>query len=89
MAAKFSDNAKAIYEVVTKGNDVTAADIAEETGLTTKQVNATVTFTFCKQGLMERVPAFTEVDGNKKEVKLIKLTDAGKSVDINAEKEEA
>ena len=67
------------------GENMTAADIAEGTGLDTKQVNGIVTSAFQRKGLMERVPAEVELsDGSHKAVKFIRLTEAGKEFDPNA-----
>jgi DNA-binding MarR family transcriptional regulator len=75
------------------GENMTAADIAEGTGLEVKSVNGIVTAAFQKKGLMERTPAEIEVteDGKTthKAVKFISLTEAGRAFDENAEVEEA
>ncbi len=69
--------------------NVTAADIAEATGLPVKSVNGIVTSAFQKKGLMERIPAEIELpDGSHKGIKLIKLTEAGQAFDPTAEAEE-
>lgn len=70
--------------------NITAADIAEGTGLEIKSVNGIVTSAFQKKGLMERVPAEIEVLDEKgekthKAVKFIRLTEEGKAFDENAE----
>lgn len=71
------------------GENMTAADIAEGTGLEVRSVNGIVTSAFQKKGLMVRTPAQIEVeeDGQKKykDVKFISLTEAGKAFDENAE----
>ena len=85
-------NSKLVYNFVKENNgkNLTAADIAEGTGLETKQVNGIVTSAFQKKGLMERIPAEIELaDGSHKAVKLIRLTDAGMSFDPDAEDEKA
>ena len=67
------------------GKNMTAADIAEGTGLEVRQVNGIVTSAFQRKGLMERVPAEVELpDGSHKAVKFIRLTEAGKEFDPNA-----
>ena len=67
------------------GKNMTAADIAEGTGLEVRQVNGIVTSAFQRKGLMERVPAEIELeDGSHKAVKFVRLTEAGKSFDPNA-----
>ena len=53
------------------GKDFTANDIAEATGLTSKQVNGIITSAFQKKGLMIREEV--AVTGGK--VKYIRLTD--------------
>lgn len=68
------------------GADITAADIATGTGLEVKSVNGIITAAFQKKGLMERVEAEIELeDGSHKKVKFVKLTDAGREFDENAE----
>ena len=67
------------------GKNMTAADIAEGTGLEVRQVNGIVTSAFQRKGLMERVPAEIGLeDGSHKAVKFVRLTDAGKSFDPTA-----
>ena len=61
------------------GKDLTAKDIAEATGLNSRQVNGVVT-AFAKKGLMVRVPAeIQNEDGTHTAIKLIQLTDEGKN----------
>lgn len=81
------ENSKLVYNFVkaNEGNNITAADIAEGTGLEVRSVNGIVTSAFQRKGLMERVPAEIELaDGSHKAVKFIKLTDAGKEFDPEA-----
>ena len=76
-----SENSRKVYDYVKSvdGQNVTAADIAEATGLEIRSVNGVVTSAFQKKGLMERVPAEIEMeDGSHKAVKFIRLTAAGK-----------
>lgn len=80
-----SENSRKVYDYVKSvdGQNVTAADIAEATGLEIRSVNGVVTSAFQKKGLMERVPAEIEVVNEKgekshKAVKFIRLTDAGR-----------
>lgn len=84
-----SANAKTVFEYVKNAGDknITAADIATGTGLAPKTVNGVVTAAFQRKGLMERVPAVIEVDGEQKQVKFIKLTDAGKAFEPDASNE--
>ena len=69
-------------------SEVTAMDIAAETGLTKKQVDGIITSAFQKRKLMERIPAEFELeDGTHKAVKFIRLTDKGRAFDPDAEVE--
>ena len=71
------------------GENMTAADIAEGTGLEVRSVNGIVTSAFQKKGLMVRTPAQIKVEEEAqekyKDVKFISLTEAGKAFDENAE----
>lgn len=72
------------------GENMTAADIAEGTGLEVRSVNGIVTSAFQKKGLMVRTPAQIEVEDEEgktkyKDVKFISLTEAGKTFDPDAE----
>lgn len=72
------------------GENMTAADIAEGTGLEVRSVNGIVTSAFQKKGLMVRTPAQIEVEDEEgktkyKDVKFISLTEVGKAFDENAE----
>lgn len=72
------------------GKNMTAADIAEGTGLEVKQVNGIVTSAFQKKGYTVRTEAeieFDKEDGTKghKTVKFISLTDEGRTHDFDAE----
>jgi hypothetical protein len=80
--AKTSAKAIEIYEWVKahEAENITAADIANGTGYDVKVVNGTLTGAFTKKGLMERVPAEIELeDGSHKAIKLVKITEEGKS----------
>lgn len=84
MAKALNDNSKLIYNYVLShdGENFTAADIAEATGLSVASVNGSVTSAFQKREWMERIPAEIELpDGTHKAVKFIKLTEAGKQID--------
>lgn len=86
-----SANSRTVFEYVKQndGKNMTAADIAEGTSLSVKSVNGIVTSAFQKKGLMERIPSEIELaDGTHKPVKFIRLTDAGKSFDPDAQTEE-
>ena len=81
------ENSLKVYNFVKEndGKDMTAADIAEGTGLEVRSVNGIVTSAFQRKGLMERIPAEIELeDGSHKAVKFVRLTEAGKSFDPNA-----
>ena len=96
-------NSRTVYEFVkaNDGKNITAADIAEGTGLDTKQVNGIVTSAFQRhtkvvdgekvfEPLMERIPAEIELeDGSHKSVKFIRLTDEGKAFNPDAEETKA
>ena len=92
-------NSKIVQNYVkeNESKSLTAADIAEGTGLGIKSVNGIVTAAFQRhtikvgeekvaQPLMERIPAEIELeDGTHKAVKIIRLTEEGKAFDIDAE----
>jgi DNA-binding MarR family transcriptional regulator len=87
--AKMSENSRKVFDyMMSIGDnvDVTANDIATALGLSPKSVNGIITQAFQKKGLMERIPAEMEnPDGTHKAIKLIKLTEAGKQLDPDAE----
>lgn len=86
--AKLSENSRKVFDyMISIGDtDVTANDIATALGLAPRSVNGIITQAFQKKGLMERVPAEVEnPDGTHRGVKLIKLTEAGRSLDPDAE----
>ena len=71
--------------------NITANDIAEATGLSSRQVNGIITMAFQRHKdenknevpLMERIPAEIELDdGSHKPIKLIKLTDEGRNITV-------
>lgn len=81
------ENSKLVFNYVkeNEGKNITAADIAEGTGLEVRSVNGIVTSAFQRKGLMARIPAEIELeDGSHKAVKFIVLTDEGKSFDPEA-----
>lgn len=81
------ENSRKVFDYVKSlnGANVTAADIAEATGLEVRSVNGIVTSAFQKKGLMERIPAEIELeDGTHKPVKFIKLTAEGEVFDPDA-----
>lgn len=91
-----TENSKKVYAFVKEhdGEDFTAQDIADATGLSVKSVNGIVTSAFQRYKdadkneipLMVRVPAQIEdpETGLHKAIKFIQLTDAGREFDPNA-----
>ena len=91
------ENSKIVYDFVKEhdGEDFTAQDIADATGLSVKSVNGIVTSAFQRHKdkdknevpLMVRVPAEIQdpETGLHKAIKFIQLTDAGREFDPNAE----
>lgn len=87
-----NQNSRIVFDYVKahNGEKMTAAEIAEATGLGVKSVNGIVTSAFQKKGLMERIPAEqTLEDGTHKPVKLIQLTEAGLNFDPDATEDKA
>ena len=81
------ENSKIVFNYVkeNEGKNITAADIAEATGLEVRSVNGIVTSAFQRKGLKERIPAEVELeDGSHKSVKFIRLTEDGKAFDPEA-----
>ena len=69
--------------------NVTAADVAAAVGLEKRQVDGIFTSAIQRKGYGIRVPAEVELeDGTHKQVKFLKLTDAGLALDTNASDEE-
>lgn len=90
--AALKENSRKVFDYVLThdGENMTAADIAEGTGLEVRSVNGIVTSAFQRKGLMERKPAEIELeDGSHKAVKFISLTDAGREFDPDAPEEKA
>ena len=84
------ENSKLVFNFVKahEGENITAADIAEGTGLEVRSVNGIVTSAFQRKGLMARVPAEIELeDGSHKAVKFIVLTDEGRNFDPKAKED--
>ena len=70
------------------GADVTSADVADALGLEKRQVDGIFTSALQRKGLGIRVPAEVELeDGSHKQVKFLRLTDAGMAFDPDAEEE--
>lgn len=79
-----SENSKMVLKYLQgkNGVDLTAADVAEELGLTKKQVDGIFTSAIQRKQLGERVVAEIELeDGTHEKVKFLKLSDAGMSFD--------
>ena len=90
--AALKENSRKVFDYVKEhdGENMTAADIAEGTGLEVRSVNGIVTSAFQRKGLMERKPAEIELeDGSHRPVKFISLTEAGKAFDPDAPEEKA
>lgn len=87
------ENTKSVIKYLqglTKEDHVTAADVAEATGLTAKQVNAIFNFSVKAKGFGDRAVATVELeDGTTQEVKFLELSDAGRALDCDAEPTEA
>lgn len=65
--------------------DVTAANVADALGLEKKSVDGCFTSAIQKKGLGIRQPAQVKSeDGRYVDVKFLKLTDSGKTFDVNA-----
>lgn len=86
MAMKENTKKVITYLQGLNGADVTAADVAAELGLEKRSVDGIFTSAIQKKGYGVRVPAEVELeDGTHKAVKLLKLTEAGIALDVNAE----
>lgn len=91
------ENSKIVYDFVKAhdGEDFTAQDIVDATGLSLRSVNGIITSAFQRHKdkdknevpLMVRVPAEIQdpETGLHKAIKFIQLTDAGREFDPNAE----
>lgn len=97
---KLKENSILVYNYVKEheAENITADQIADELGLTSRQVNGIVTMAFQRHKedvdgekveipLMERVPGEVGVDdkGKPKVPKYIRLTDAGREIEIETE----
>lgn len=85
------ENTKTVFTFLqTNPGDYVSADVAEATGLTTKQVDGIFTSAIQKKGYGYREEAEIEIEGGKhKTVKFLRLTDAGVALDVNAPDETA
>ena len=82
------ENSKAVlnYLKTVDGSDVTAADVAEAVGLEKRQVDGIFTSAIQRKGYGFREAAeVTLDDGSHKPVKYLRLTEAGLSLDPDAE----
>lgn len=67
-------------------DNVTAADVADALGLEKRSVDGIFTSAIQRKQLGERVEAEIELaDGTHKKVKFLKLTEAGRALDVNAD----
>lgn len=70
------------------GADVTSEDVANALGLAKRQVDGIFTSAIQRKNLGIRVPAEIELDdGTHKQVKFLKLTEAGIAFDPDADEE--
>ena len=85
MAKMFSENAQKVIGFLQANPNVqlVSSELANAIGLPPRVLNGTVT-SLCSKGFVVREPV---VVGDK-DVKFILLTDAGKAVDVNADKPE-
>lgn len=84
-------NSKKVLEYLKEinGENVTAADVAAELGMEKRSVDGIFTSAIQRKGLGVRVPAEVELeDGSHKQVKFLKLTEAGMTFDPDASEEE-
>lgn len=66
--------------------NVTAADVADALGLEKRSVDGIFTSAIQRKGVGVRVEAEIELaDGTHKQVKFLKLTEAGRALDVNAD----
>ena len=88
MAMKENSKNVLNYLKSVNGADVTAADVADALGLEKRQVDGIFTSALQRKGYGVRVPAEVELeDGSHKQVKFLKLTDAGMELDPDADAE--
>lgn len=84
------ENTKKVFNYLKsiEGENVTAADVAAELGMEKRSIDGIFTSAIQRKGLGIRVPAEVELeDGSHKQVKFLKLTEAGMSFDPEAEVE--
>lgn len=86
MAMKENSKKVLNYLKSINGANVTAADVAEATGLEKRSVDGIFTSALQRKGYGVRIPAEVELeDGTHKAVKFLQLTPAGMSFDPDAE----
>ena len=76
------ENSKKVLEYLksVKGENVTAADVADALGLEKRQIDGIFTSALQRKGLGVRTPAEVELeDGTHKQVKFLVLTPAGEA----------
>ncbi len=90
--AAMKDNTKKVItylQGLNANDNVTAQDVADVLGLEKRSVDGIFTSAIQRKGLGIREEAEIELaDGTHKKVKFLRLTDAGKALDVNAETEE-
>jgi len=90
MAAMKENTKKVIVYLqgLTEADNVTAADVASALGIEKRSVDGIFTSAIVRKGLGTRVEAEIELeDGTHKPVKFLKLTEAGRALDVNAVEE--
>ena len=88
MAMKENSKNVLNYLKSVNGSDVTAADVADALGLEKRQVDGIFTSAIQRKNLGVRVPAEIQLDdGTHKQIKFLKLTDAGMAFDPDAAEE--
>lgn len=83
-------NTKMVFNYLKEhnGEDLTAKDVAEALGLTTRSVDGIFTSAIQRKKLGVRTPAEIELeDGTHKAIKLLSLTKEGMAFDPDAEEE--
>jgi len=83
--AVMTENTRKVFDYLKTIGDanVTSADIAEALDIPKKSVDGIVTSGLQRKGLAQRIPAEIELeDGTHKTVKFIKLTEAGRNIEV-------
>lgn len=82
-----SENSKRVLRFLQEndGVDLTAADVAAALNVEKRSVDGAFTSAIQRKGYGERIPAEVELeDGTHKAVKILRLTEAGKTFDPDA-----